>query len=73
MSSLPCDSRQIRPVGVGDLDALMAIEAAAYPFPWSRGNFFDSIAAGYWLQALQLPASGSAISSPCRRSTNCIC
>ena len=29
------------------LDALMAIENAAYAFPWTRGNFIDSIAAGY--------------------------
>lgn len=25
----------------------MAIESAAYPHPWSRGNFIDSIVAGY--------------------------
>ena len=29
------------------LDTLMAIENAAYAFPWTRGNFIDSIAAGY--------------------------
>lgn len=29
------------------LDAVMAVEAAAYAFPWSRGNFVDSIVAGY--------------------------
>jgi len=29
------------------LDAVMAIETAVYVFPWSRGNFIDSIAAGY--------------------------
>ncbi len=73
MSSLPCDSRQIRPVSVGDLDALMAIEAAAYPFPWTRGNFFDSLAAGYWLQALQADGEwvGYFVAMPA--STNCIC
>ena len=53
MSSQPSDDRQLRRIAVGDLDALMAIETAAYAFPWSRGNFFDSIAAGYWLQALR--------------------
>ena len=30
-----------------DLDTLVAIETAAYPFPWSRGNFVDSLNAGY--------------------------
>lgn len=35
------------PMTVAHLDAVMAIELAAYPFPWTRGNFIDSIAAGY--------------------------
>ena len=35
------------PMTVAHLDAVLAIEVAAYPFPWSRGNFIDSIAAGY--------------------------
>jgi [ribosomal protein S18]-alanine N-acetyltransferase len=30
-----------------DLDAVAAIEQAAYPHPWSRGNFSDSLEAGY--------------------------
>lgn len=30
-----------------DLDAVMAIERAIYPHPWTRGNFSDSLAAGY--------------------------
>jgi [ribosomal protein S18]-alanine N-acetyltransferase len=34
------------------LDALMEIEAAAYAFPWTRGNFIDSIAAGYAARVL---------------------
>ncbi len=31
----------------GDLDAVMAIERRAYPFPWTRGIFRDCLAAGY--------------------------
>jgi ribosomal-protein-alanine N-acetyltransferase len=31
----------------GDLDAVVAIEDAIYPHPWTRGNFADSLAAGY--------------------------
>jgi ribosomal-protein-alanine N-acetyltransferase len=34
------------------LDAVMAVEAAAYAFPWSRGNFIDSLAAGHPAQVL---------------------
>jgi ribosomal-protein-alanine N-acetyltransferase len=35
------------------LDAVLAIEVEAYAFPWTRGNFIDSIAAGYLTRALQ--------------------
>lgn len=31
----------------GDLDPVVAIEGAIYPHPWTRGNFADSLAAGY--------------------------
>ncbi|MBS0293430.1 MAG: ribosomal protein S18-alanine N-acetyltransferase [Proteobacteria bacterium] len=34
------------------LDALMAIERAAYSHPWTRGNFIDALAAGYQAQLL---------------------
>ncbi|WP_128000134.1 ribosomal protein S18-alanine N-acetyltransferase [Piscinibacter defluvii] len=39
-------------MGIGQLDAVMTVETAAYEFPWSRGNFIDSIAAGYAAQVL---------------------
>ena len=41
------DERMVVPMTVVELDAVAAIEAAAYPFPWTRGNFIDSLAAGY--------------------------
>lgn len=31
----------------GDVSAVMAIEREIYPFPWTAGNFTDSLAAGY--------------------------
>ena len=34
------------------LDALMAIEQAAYSHPWTRGNFLDALAAGNQAQLL---------------------
>ncbi|EHR73072.1 ribosomal-protein-alanine acetyltransferase [Burkholderiales bacterium JOSHI_001] len=37
----------LRPLTLADLDTLMAIEVQAYPVPWTRGNFIDSLAAGY--------------------------
>ena len=42
----------IRVLTVDLLDAVLAIEVQAYPFPWTRGNFIDSIAAGYLTRAL---------------------
>ena len=41
------DARVLLPMSAARLDAVMAIEAAAYAFPWSRGNFVDSLAAGH--------------------------
>ena len=36
-----------RRMTAADLDAVAAIEQAAYPHPWTRGNFSDSLEAGY--------------------------
>jgi ribosomal-protein-alanine N-acetyltransferase len=44
--------RRLLPMSASHLDAVMAIETVAYAFPWSRGNFIDSIAAGYVAQVL---------------------
>jgi ribosomal-protein-alanine N-acetyltransferase len=38
---------QLRPMQLADLDAVMAIEPTIYPFPWSIGNFRDSLNTGY--------------------------
>jgi ribosomal-protein-alanine N-acetyltransferase len=37
---------------IGQLDKVLSIETRAYPFPWTRGNFIDSLAAGYRMQCL---------------------
>jgi [ribosomal protein S18]-alanine N-acetyltransferase len=37
----------IRTMQQSDLDAVMAIETAIYPFPWTRGIFSDCIRVGY--------------------------
>lgn len=36
-----------RPMQASDLDAVYAIETAAYPFPWTQGNFSDCLEMGY--------------------------
>ncbi len=38
------------PMRANDVDEVVRIENDAYPFPWTRGNFFDSLASGYLAQ-----------------------
>jgi len=45
------------------LDGVVALEAEVYPFPWTRGNFVDSIAAGY--VAWTLNGSGGELLAYC--------
>ena len=37
----------LRPMTVSSLDGVIELENAIYPFPWTRGNFVDSLVAGY--------------------------
>jgi len=37
-----------RPMKTDDLDTVMAIERGIYAHPWTRGNFSDSLDAGYY-------------------------
>ena len=46
-----------------DLDEVLAIENAIYTHPWTRGNFADSLRAGYECRTWRLKASCSATSS----------
>ena len=43
---------QLQALSEVDLDAVLAIEQQAYRHPWTRGNFADSMHAGYHLRAL---------------------
>ena len=38
---------RFRPMVEADLESVLAIETAAYPFPWTRGNFEDCLKSGY--------------------------
>ena len=40
-------SALLRPMTVAALDGVLELELAVYPFPWTRGNFVDSLVAGY--------------------------
>jgi ribosomal-protein-alanine N-acetyltransferase len=47
MSAQLADVITYRRFGDADLDAVSEIERAVHPHPWTRGNFADSIEAGY--------------------------
>ena len=56
-------SELLRPMTLASLDGVVALEAATYPFPWTRGNFVDSLAAGY--TAWTLNGSGGELIAYC--------
>ena len=59
MSPLPAAAqglRRFRAVELGDLDRIMQVEVRAYSFPWSRGNFEDSLKSGYVVELMETPA-----------------
>lgn len=48
------ESVVLRPLEADTLGAVLAIEQSAYSHPWTRGNFLDALASGYWMQGLWL-------------------
>ncbi|HEY0843860.1 MAG TPA: ribosomal protein S18-alanine N-acetyltransferase [Noviherbaspirillum sp.] len=40
-------SLRFAPMQVSDLPEVLAIENDVYPYPWTRGNFLDSMYSGY--------------------------
>ena len=57
MSALAADAAEprlrLRPMREDDVDAVIAIERSAYPFPWTPGIFRDCLRAGYPAWVLQ--------------------
>lgn len=51
MSAVPKPRLEFQLMEIADLEAVAAAEQRIYPFPWTHGNFADSLAAGYrcWL------------------------
>ncbi len=49
-----------RPMAGTDLEALIRIERAAYPYPWTLGNFRDCLDAGYssWVAEVEGQLAG---------------
>lgn len=47
------DELRLAPMHVDDLPEVLAIENDVYPYPWTRGNFLDSLYSGYTAQTLR--------------------
>ena len=47
MSAVPRDAPRLGAMTVEELDDVLTIEDAVYSHPWTRGNFVDSLGAGY--------------------------
>jgi [ribosomal protein S18]-alanine N-acetyltransferase len=47
MSALLKNIPKFRPMYGVDIDTIIGIENTLYPYPWTRGNFTDSLGAGY--------------------------
>ena len=45
---------RLRHLCAADLDRMVEIEQAAYPFPWTRGIFADCLRAGYDARGLEI-------------------
>ena len=55
---LDADGATLRPMTVASLDEVLVLEHEVYPFPWSRGNFVDSLASGYTAWTLSVADGG---------------
>ena len=49
----PPEETRVVAMTVADLAEVSVVEAQAYEFPWTRGNFIDSLAAGYLARLLR--------------------
>lgn len=49
---LDAQAPRLRAMLTADLARVLDIETRAYSFPWTRGNFIDSLAAGYLAELL---------------------
>ena len=63
MSAVLKSTQSFRPMQFDDLDRIMEIEPTVYTHPWSRGNFSDSLHAGYscWIYESDGEIAGYAV------------
>ncbi len=46
-SAIPGHEFVLREMDYADIESVMRIERAIYPYPWTTGNFIDSLDSGY--------------------------
>ena len=56
MNALAAELGQMRPMRQADIEAVVAIEQRAYPFPWTAGIFRDCLRAGHHCWVLEAGA-----------------
>ena len=61
MNAVLRPAHRLRLMTLADLDEVTAIENLAYPFPWTLGNFTDSLVAGYPARVLVDDTRGDRI------------
>jgi ribosomal-protein-alanine N-acetyltransferase len=49
------EADRFAPMTAGDLDDVVEVERHIYPFPWTHGNFADSLRSGYSCWVLRDP------------------
>lgn len=54
MSAVLRDEPRFERMAAADLDEVSAIESTVYTHPWTRGNFADSLKAGYHCSTLRI-------------------
>jgi [ribosomal protein S18]-alanine N-acetyltransferase len=54
MSAVLKDQPDLAVMGTADIDEVIAIERAVYSHPWTRGNFVDSLNAGYYCRTYRI-------------------
>lgn len=53
MSAQPDLTPAFRPMELADFPRIMTVEREVYPYPWTPGNFTDSIRAGYCCRIME--------------------
>jgi ribosomal-protein-alanine N-acetyltransferase len=63
MIAVPEQTSRLLPMREEDLERIIAIENTLYPFPWTLGNFRDSLSAGHsgWICVVGREIVGYAI------------